>query len=262
MPTELLQIDGLSIRYQSAGSGVPILLLHGWGASMETFEPLFQALSHGFRAIALDLPGHGQSSLPPEPWHVSNYLDLVLKFMDATGLDRPHIVAHSFGGRITIKLASSHPHRAGKLLFTASAGVPTRQRLRTRVRKLLGATAGNLQRAARTRFPASEPLIRRINARLLPKLASRDYLQAGPLRETLINVVSEDLTSYLSSIQSPALLLWGDQDRETPLSSGETMASLIPNAELIVLPGAGHFPFLDQMNKFHMHAMRFFREAN
>ncbi|MBK5293133.1 MAG: alpha/beta hydrolase [Acidobacteriia bacterium] len=261
MPTELIQIDGLSIRYKSAGAGPPVLLLHGWGASMETFEPLFQALSHAFRAVVLDLPGHGQSSLPPQPWHVSNYLDLVLKFMDATGLDQPHILAHSFGGRITIKLASAHPHRAGKLLLTAAAGIPPRQSLRTRVRKVLGATAGKLQRTARTSLPASEPLIRNINARLLPKLASRDYLQAGPLRETLINVVSEDLTSYLASIQSPTLLLWGDHDRETPLSSAETMASLIPNSELIVLPGAGHFPFLDQMNKFHMRALRFFREA-
>jgi len=226
---------------------------------METFEPLFQALSHGFRAVVLDLPGHGQSELPPEPWHVSDYLACVLDFMDKTGLERTDVVAHSFGGRITVKLAATHPSRAGRLLLTAAAGVPPRQSLRTRLRKRAGATAGRLQRFARTRLPASEPLIRAVNSRLLPRLASRDYLNAGPLRETLINIVSEDLTEYLPHIQSPALLVWGDRDQDTPLESGRTMARLIPNGELMVMEGAGHFPFLDQMNKFHLLAHRFLR---
>ncbi|MBM3814060.1 MAG: alpha/beta hydrolase [Acidimicrobiia bacterium] len=262
MSTDFLDINGVRIRYQEAGQGGEVLLLHGWGARLETFHPLFQALSHGFRTVALDLPGHGESAVPPEPWHVSDFLGCVLAFMDRRNLEKPHIVAHSFGGRITIKLAALHPERAGRLLLTAAAGVPPRQSLRTRIRRMAGSTAGKLQRFARTRLPASEPLVRAFNARLLPRLASRDYLNAGAMRETLIHIVTEDLTAHLPRVQSPALLVWGDQDRDTPLECGRTMARLIPESELVVLEGAGHFPFLDQANKFNLLAQRFFSEGS
>jgi pimeloyl-ACP methyl ester carboxylesterase len=224
LAADTLTIDGLRLRYKAAGEGPSVLLLHGWGASIETFEPLFQALSVTFHTVALDLPGHGGSDVPSEPWHVSDYMQCVLKFMDALQLQQPHFVSHSFGGRITIKLAAEHPQRAGRILLTAAAGVPARQSLTTRIRKLTGSAAGKLQRIARTSVPAAEPLIRAINARMLPRLASRDYLAAGPLRETLINIVSEDLTAYLPRIQSPVFLVWGDQDRDTPLDSGQTGA--------------------------------------
>ena len=99
-----------------------------------------------------------------------------------------------------------------------------------------------------------------LNRRLYHYLASRDYRNAGPLRETLKNVLAEDLTPYISKIRSKALLVWGDQDEETPLDIGRKMAALIPDNELVIFPGAGHFPYLDQTNKFLLLANRFFRE--
>ena len=128
--TAFLTIGGLEVRYRREGRGHPVLLLHGWGGSIESFHPVFQSLSQHFDATAIDFPGHGQSSLPPKPWEVSDFLDCTLALMDNLGLQRPHVVAHSFGGRVTIKLASKYPERAGKLLFTAGAGV--RESLRVR----------------------------------------------------------------------------------------------------------------------------------
>jgi len=238
-------IDGLRIRYQQAGRGDPVLLLHGWGGSIESFYPVYTALSNQFQTTTIDFPGHGKSSLPPRPWRVSDFLDCTLRLMDLLQLERPHIVSHSFGGRVTIQLAARHPQRAGRLLFAAGAGVRPPLSLRRKIGRGLAA------------FKSLAPAA--LREKLMPYLASQDYLNAGALRPTLQHVIAEDLTPLLSSIQAKCLLIWGDQDRETPLYCGQTMHRLIPDNDLIVFPGAGHFPYLDQSNKFNLLALRFLR---
>lgn len=255
-----LDIDGLRIRYKQAGQGAPVLLLHGWGGQLESMDPIANALAQQFAITSIDFPGHGESSLPPRAWQVSDFLDVTLKLMDRLGLAQPGIVSHSFGGRVTIQLAARHPERAGKLLFTAGAGVIPPASLGKRVRRLLGSAAGKVRHAAHAAAPSMDPFVERMGERLFPFLASRDYKNAGALRETLRLVVAEDLTHLLDKIRSQCLLVWGDQDQDTPLYCGETMKRLIPASELIVFPGAGHFPYIDQMNKFNLLALKFFRE--
>ena len=256
----VLEIDGLRIRYKQAGQGTPILLLHGWGGQLESMDPIANALAQHFAITSIDFPGHGESSLPPQPWHVSDFLDCTLKLMDKLGLEQPGIVAHSFGGRVTIKLAAAYPQRAGRLLFTAGAGVIPPASLTKRFKRLIGSTAGKLRAAAHSVAPSTDAAVDRIGQRLFPYLASRDYKNAGELRHTLGHVVAEDLTPLLPKIRNKSLLVWGDQDQETPLYCGETMKRLIPDSELVVFHGAGHFPYVDQMNKFNMLALKFFRE--
>jgi len=255
-----LDIDGLRIRYKQAGSGAPVLLLHGWSGQLESMDPIANALAQQFAITSIDFPGHGESSLPPRAWEVSDFLDVTLKLMDRLELAQPGIVSHSFGGRVTIQLAARQPERAGKLLFTAGAGVIPPATLGKRVRRLLGAAAGKVRHAAHAAAPSMDPLVERMGERLFPFLASRDYKNAGALRETLRLVVAEDLTHLLDKIRSQCLLVWGDQDQDTPLYCGETMKRLIPASELVVFPGAGHFPYIDQMNKFNLLALKFFRE--
>lgn len=246
MNSSFLEIDGVRIRYQQMGQGPDVLLLHGWGGQIESFHPVTQALAPHFRTTAMDFPGHGQSGLPPQPWHVSDFLRCTLELMDRLELRCPHIVAHSFGGRVTIKLASQHSERAARLLFTAGAGVPA------------PASAGVKLKRLAAHFKPFVP--KGVREKLAPRLSSSDYRNAGELRPTLGNVVAEDLTPYLASIRHQALLVWGDQDRETPLHCGQVMKEKMPNAELVVFAGAGHFPYLDQPAKFNMLALRFLRE--
>jgi pimeloyl-ACP methyl ester carboxylesterase len=259
LPDSFLQIGGLQVRYRTAGRGPDLLLLHGWGGSIESFEPVIQGMSTTHRVVALDFPGHGKSGVPPRAWRVSDFLECLVGFMDAMELGRPNILAHSFGGRVTIKLASGRPERAGKLLMTAAAGIPPRRSLRRKMKLGAAAAAGKAQAALR-RLPGSARWVDALSRRLYRYVASRDYRDAGPLRETLKNVLAEDLTPYVSRIRSKVLLVWGDRDEETPLEIGRRMAGLIPDAELVIFPGAGHFPYLDQTNKFLLHAQRFFRD--
>jgi pimeloyl-ACP methyl ester carboxylesterase len=118
-----LDIDGLRLRYQVGGAGPPVLLLHGWGGRIESFTPVYDDLVRSYTVYAIDLPGFGDSSLPPAPWGSADYARLTVAVMDRLRIGRAHIIAHSFGGQVTITLAATHPERLGKLVLVASAGV-------------------------------------------------------------------------------------------------------------------------------------------
>jgi pimeloyl-ACP methyl ester carboxylesterase len=252
---ESLQIDGLTVRYQVSGQGPEVLLLHGWGGAIESFTPVLDDLRRSYTVTAFDLPGFGKSSLPPSAWGSADYAQLTLKVMDRLKLDRPHLIGHSFGGQVSIYLAATAPDRVGKLVLVCSAGIRTPPALATRLKrsaaglgKWLGAHGGWIGE--------------RLRAEVYRRVQSQDYANAGPLRATLVKVINEDLTPLLSLIKSPTLLVWGEHDRDVPLAAAQTMARLIPGAQLVVFENAGHFAYLDQFERFRLLAGRFLRDRD
>ncbi len=236
-----ITIDGLKLYYTTLGEGRPTLLLHGWGVDSRSMQSIMTYLKdRGSKVYALDFPGFGMSELPPEPWEVGDYTALVVQFLDQMGLDQVDIVAHSFGGRVSIKLAAAHPERINRLVLTGSAGIrPDR-------------TAGyyvkvytyKLGKALAKLLPGS------LGKRMIARRGSSDYQQAGEMRATFVKVVNEDLRHLLPDIQSPTLLIWGELDTETPLQDGQLMDQLIPNSRLEVLRGAGHYCYIDDFPGF------------
>jgi pimeloyl-ACP methyl ester carboxylesterase len=111
-----------------------------------------------------------------------------------------------------------------------------------------------------TRLPGIGHAGERLVARWRARVGSRDYKAAGRMRPTLVRLVNEDLTPVLSQIQAPTLIVWGDEDREVGRAAVLTMASQIPRVRLLVLPGAGHFPFQDQPARFCEVLTGFLRE--
>jgi pimeloyl-ACP methyl ester carboxylesterase len=250
---DFLEIDGLTVRYQVGGQGPHILVLHGWGGAIESFAPVLDDLHRSFTVTALDLPGFGKSGLPPATWGSTDYADVTLKVMDRLRLDRAGVIGHSFGGQVSIRLAASAPQRVGKLVLVGSAGIRTRPALATRLKrtaarlgKWLAAHGGWVGEKAR--------------AAIYHRVQSRDYANAGPLRPTLVRVISEDLTPLLPLIAAPTLLVWGAQDRDVPVAAAQVMARLIPAAQLVVFENAGHFAYLDQFDRFRLLVARFLRE--
>jgi pimeloyl-ACP methyl ester carboxylesterase len=247
-----VDIDGLTVRYQRRGQGPPILLLHGWGGSIESLAPVVNDLQRSYSVSAFDLPGFGHSSLPPVPWGSAEYAHLTLRVMDHCKLERPHLLGHSFGGQVSLRLAATHAERVGKLVLVCSAGIRLRptfvarmKRLAARAGRWLAAYGGQAGEKAR------QVIYRRIQ--------SRDYASAGPLRPTLVKVVNEDLRGLLPQITSPTLLMWGAHDRDVPLAAAHVMERFIPGAQLVVLENAGHFPYLDQFDRFRLIVGRFLR---
>lgn len=239
-------IAGLQTGTCVLGSGLPVLALHGWGGSIRSFWPVAERMSTlGYELHLIDLPGFGQTEPPPEPWGVADYMRFVLAYLHAQRLERVAILGHSFGGRISLMLAAEHPDYVSKMVLADSAGLRTPLTLRQQVRNMLA-------RGARRTLDALglTSLRIRLQDRYNRRYASEDYLAAGQLRETFLRVITEDLTPYAVNVQAPTVLIWGDQDTDTPLWQGQKLEQLIPDAGLIVLRGAGHFSYLERIEDY------------
>jgi pimeloyl-ACP methyl ester carboxylesterase len=243
LETEQMRIDGLRIRRLVRGQGEDLLVLHGWGASIEAVHPIVTGLAAVARVHALDLPGFGESEPPPEPWGVEQYQAFLAAYMDAAGIARASIVGHSNGGRIAIRMAATEPARVAKLVLVDAAGIRPKRTFRW-YRRVAMAKVG--KHAARHLGAPGE----RMRDMLVSRAASTDYAAAGELRPTLVKLVNADLRPYMPDIAAPTLLVWGKDDAETPVAMAREMERLIPDAGLVVLEGAGHYSYLDQGARF------------
>jgi pimeloyl-ACP methyl ester carboxylesterase len=159
--------------------------------------------------------------------------------MDAEKLSQVDIVAHSFGGRIALVLASNHASRVRRLVLMAAAGIPPRRSLQRRAYLML-------LRALRVLLRLTTPLFGSAPMKWFgDKFGSRDYKSAGAMRGTFVRVLADDLTSNLAHIRASTLLLWGSLDSETPLEMARRFKASIERSKLVVLPNRGHFPYHD-----------------
>ncbi|MBR7070687.1 MAG: alpha/beta hydrolase [Clostridia bacterium] len=248
-------VDGLKIEYTDTGSGIPLLLLHGWGSSSAVYAGVIAALSDRCRCVAPDFPGCGGSETMKTPWTIDDYCTFVLHFMAAVGLDQPILCGHSHGGRVIMKLAGSGLLHPPKIVFLDAAGlIPVktpRQKRRAKefktIKKML-----------------TLPGIRRFSGGLLEKArrhyGSADY-NAAPevLRKTMVSLVNTDLRELLPNISCPTLLIWGENDTATPLSDAKIIESMVPDAGLCVLKGTGHFSFCERPYEAHAILQSFIR---
>jgi pimeloyl-ACP methyl ester carboxylesterase len=217
---------------------VPLLIMHGWGNTKETVRPLSDQLSSYTQTVAIDLPGHGQSAVPNSVWSMTDFSEAVAHFLEQRGLTKVDIVGHSFGGKTAIKFAAQFPDRVNKIVLIGASGLRPTGSLKRRVRMLLLRWLRWGIRFKNTRW--GERVYREW---YIPRFASRDYLNAGPMRAIFVKTVNEELQEELAALTVPVLLLWGSEDNESPVEVAHKMKGLIRNSRLIVLPGQGHHPF-------------------
>ncbi|MDR0883674.1 MAG: alpha/beta hydrolase [Oscillospiraceae bacterium] len=246
-------IGGVRVAYGAQGAGTPVFLLHGWGASGALFGQTSTRIAQKYRAVAPDFPGFGDSPEPPGAWDVAAYAaltrDFIAEVLAETGDTACILLGHSFGARVIIKLMgqSDLPFSVEKIILTGAAGVrpPLSRKTsgRTKIYKL-GKKVVSAAPVAKL-FPSALEALQQ-------HFGSADYAAASPLmRQVLVKTVNEDLTDLLPRVTPPTLLLWGADDTVTPLTDGQTMERLMPDAGLAVLPGAGHFAFIDQAGAFN-----------
>lgn len=242
-------VNGIKINYEQKGEGDIIVLLHGWGSNIKLFANLIELLSKKYTVIAMDMPGFGESEEPPSAWCVDDYADFVIDFLKDHDTKKVMLLGHSFGGRVIIKLNSRKdlPFEITKVILVDSAGIlppkSNKKSFRTYYYKAGKAilSMGIVQKIA----PDALENFRK-------KMGSADYAAASPLmRQVLVKTVNEDLEPLLPNIKCPTLLIWGVNDTATPLSDGEKMEKLIPDAGLVKLENAGHYSFLDQQYTFN-----------
>lgn len=242
-------VDNIRINYEQKGSGDLIVLLHGWGSNIKLFSNLIDLLSKKYTVVAMDMPGFGESQEPPSAWCVDDYVDFVIKFLSDYDAKQVMLLGHSFGGRVIIKLNSRKdlPFTVSKVILVDSAGIlpPKSNKKSWRTHKYKMGKAFLSTKIMRKLAPNALEKLR-------VKYGSADYVAASPLmRQVLVKVVNEDLEPLLPNIKCPTLLIWGVNDTATPLSDGEKMEKLIPDAGLVKLENAGHYSFLEQQFLFN-----------
>lgn len=242
-------VNNIKINYEQKGSGDLIVLLHGWGSNIKLFANLIDLLSRKYTVVAMDMPGFGESQEPPSAWCIDDYVNFVIDFLKDYNTKQVMLLGHSFGGRVIIKLNSRKdlPFEVTKVILVDSAGIlppkSNKKSFRTYYYKAGKAFLSNklVQKIA----PDALENFRK-------KMGSADYAAASPLmRQVLVKVVNEDLEPLLPNIKCPTLLVWGVNDTATPLSDGEKMEKLIPDAGLVKLENAGHYSFLEQQFTFN-----------
>ncbi len=249
---------GVRMYYEVCGEGKPLLLLHGWGGRVESFLPVIRDFQDTHRIYAVDFPGHGRSSEPPEPWSADEYAALMARFIEEMNIAGTDVIGHSHGGRVTLALASSCPELVGKLVLTGCAGLPPRYTEKQNARSSRYQTLKKL-----VNFPVWEKLVGKKTVEgwreaLIQKYGSADYKALTPsMRLTFNRVLRQDMTACLPRIKASTLLIWGEEDTATPLWMGQEMEKAIPDAGLVTLPGCGHFAYLDRYADFKVIVRRF-----
>lgn len=251
-PADYLTVDGVRLRLRDTGprDTPAVILLHGFGASLDTWEPWAQALSARFRVIRFDLPGFGLTGADPTgDYSDARAVQILLDLMDQLGVDRAGIVGNSLGGRIAWTFAALHPDRVSRLVLVSPDGfaspgfaygkapdIPLMMRALPYVapRSMLKA---NLAAAYARPEALSELAVTRY----------RDMMLAPGVRDAILarmgQTILRDPSPTLSGIDTPTLLLWGEMDAMIPITNAADYLRLMPDAALVRLPNSGHLPF-------------------
>ena len=228
-----IMIQNININYIQYGEGQDILLLHGWGQNIEMMKPIGDNFCDKFRITILDFPGFGQSDEPKEPWNIEKYVCLVEELASKLKIKKPIVIGHSFGGRVAIKFSSRNPIE--KLVLFGSPCIRIQENLSLSVRLL--------------KKIKKLPGMNGIGEYMKQFIGSRDYKAASPvMRQTLVEVVNEDLSKYAREIEAPTLLIWGLNDDEAPVSDARELEKIMVDAALITMPGT-HYAYLENLGQ-------------
>ena len=211
--------------------------MHGWGGSKKSFAALSDALSSTYNVTLLDFYGFGETPSAEKPLFVRDYADAVIEILDKENIEKATFVGHSFGGRVALVLGSEYKERVDKLVLIDAAGVPPRRGLRYKIRVFIHKVLVKLGFKGLT--------------------GSADYAALPENdRQTFKNIVNEDLTPCLPEIYAPTLILWGREDKDTPLYMADVLKENIINSGLTVLEG-GHFAYLSSHHTV-LNAIKYF----
>ena len=249
--------DGVTVHYRDQGrrDGPPIVMVHGFAANLDAWEPWAARLGPDYRIITLDLPAHGLTTVPPD-YRVSTagQVEVVDQLTRALGVDRFVLAGNSMGGGVAWSYDLAHPDRVSALVLVDSVGPrpPTRKGAGP---PLVFVLLGN---------PVGRAMLRQINPRPLaerglkqgyidphlvtPQLVDRYVeLALAPGHRTLLLAAQDRPRTPVTgetfrNIRTPTLVLHGAADTVIPLAAGQALAEAIPGARLIVYPGVGHVP--------------------
>lgn len=233
MRRQRARVGRVTIAYEIAGEGEPIILIHGLSGSGAWWSRNVGALAERFRVHVVDLIGFG-ASRGGQAFVLQEAARHLAGWMEQLGIEHAAVVGHSMGGFVAVDLAAEFPDRVARLVLVDAAALPFQRRY---LKHALG-----LMQASRY-LPLD----------FWPTLV-RDALRAGPLTigRAAFELFSADISEKLERVRAPTLVIWGEYDRLVPIEFGEQLCRLLPtNRQLMVIKGAGHNPMWDRPKTFN-----------
>jgi pimeloyl-ACP methyl ester carboxylesterase len=248
------EVNGHSVAYRHAGEGSPLVLLHGFLCDSRCWRTQLAGLSDRFRVVAWDAPGAGSSSDPPDSFSITDWAQCLAGFLDVVGIERAQVLALSWGGILAQEFYRLYPDRVLALVLCDTyagwkGSLPE------------PACEERLERCLLESSLPPEDFVARWVPEFFTQGASHD------LKEEMSALVSDfhplgfrlmakssadtDTTDLLPNIEVPTLVLWGDDDRRSPMNIAEQLRDAIPEAELAVIANAGHVSNMEQPEEFN-----------
>lgn len=248
-PSQFLSLNGRKIHYRDEGEGPTIVLIHGTGASLHTWEDWTQDLIKDYRVIRLDLPAYGLTGQDPQKRYSSkDYVDLLDAFLTELKVDKFHLAGNSLGGLVSWLYASYYPEKIEKLVLLDPSGFPFKS------------TPMVIKMA---KIPVLNNFIRYVTPRsFIEKNIKEVYYDHSLIKDSTIDryydltlfegnrtafidrayIEREDYRDRLSLISAPTLILWGENDNWIPVSDAARFKAAIKNAQVVIMPKTGHVP--------------------
>lgn len=230
--------NNITIYYEKFGSkGENILILPGWGNTSKTFYNIINHLKEKHTIYIIDYPSFGKSPIPKKSLTIYNYADLIRNFLIKNNIKNPIIIAHSFGGRITTLLSGYYKIKINKLILIDIASIKPKKNIKQLIKEKIYKLLKKLIKYL--------PNNKKLNQKLINIFGSTDYKNLPKsMQQTFKNIVNEDLTPYLKEVNTETLIIWGEQDLDTPLNDARKINKLIKNSALIIYPNASHYSYL------------------
>ncbi|MEO3944648.1 alpha/beta hydrolase [Gorillibacterium sp. CAU 1737] len=236
-------VNGIKLAFEQTGSGHPCLLLHGNRDCKENFRELAPLLAEacGLEVISIDFKGHGNSDKPDTGYSIDLFVEEIAGFIRNKGFDKVHLIGHSLGSTVSIALVDRYPELVDRLvLMGASVGFKVKfQRpefTRENFKRMLQETN---KRAAPYFFVEG---YEEVKNRVLDQWLRMEY----HVHMNLIQLQHPDLTEAAGRIRNKTLLIYGEMDKSTPPSDGEIVQRLVGDAHLAIIPGTGHFMYMEE----------------
>jgi pimeloyl-ACP methyl ester carboxylesterase len=256
---EVVRTGGLEIAYERAGTGPPLVFVHGAVEDGRTWRPQLSALADEFTVVAWDEPGAGRSSDAPDDFGLPDYANCLAELIEAVGLGAANVAGISWGGILALELYRHRPELVATLIlvdtYAGWKGSLPGEEVRGRVegvQRMLAAPTEEFDPTLPGLFagdppPEFVPLLQDMAADVRPE----------SLPAKLVLMAETDQRDLLPRIAVPTLLIWGEQDVRSPLGVAHQFEQAIPGARLVVIRGAGHVSNLERPQQFN-HAVREF----
>jgi pimeloyl-ACP methyl ester carboxylesterase len=259
-----VEVAGLRIAFERAGSGPPLVLVHGAVSDSRVWRRQLEDLSDEFTVVAWDAPGCGRSSDPPESFRLPDYADALAGFVAALDLRRPHVLGHSFGGGLALELYGRHPAVPATLILVGAYAGWAGSLPGTEVERRLRFALEVADRLPGGFEPTSMPGL--FSKAMPPETAAELVTIMSEIRPVATRAMAHalaeaDLRDVLPAIDVPTLLLYGDADERSPLNVAEDLRGGIPTSRFVVLARLGHESYLESPERFNAEVRSFLRSV-